>query len=251
MIEREVRILLRKEWRQLLRSRSAMGTALLLPFLMLVVVPGIQMVGVSAHGVGPHVNLPPDEALPASLRTLIQDPMAMMRTLLVPFVALGGLIVPAVTASYILITERESRTLELLVAMPVRVGQILLAKLLALLVLATLVTVAFFCVDVVLILELEIGSPGFVLALLAVLLAALAFSTTSALLVSLLARDFRTANNINGLFLGPSIGASFSIVVAVPGTLFAALTLAALFALGSAVSVFVALKVITFERLLR
>lgn len=251
MIDREVRILLRKEWHQLLRSRGAMWTALLLPFLMLVVVPGIQMIGVSAHGVGAHVNLPSDEALPASLRTLIQDPMAMMRTLLVPFVALGGLIVPPVTASYILITERESRTIELLVAMPVRVGQILLAKLLALLVLATLVTVAFFCVDAVLILKLEIGSPGFVLALLTVLLSALAFSTTSALLVSLLARDFRTANNINGLFLGPSIGVSFAIMVAVPGTLVAALTLAALFALGSGVSLLVAFKVITFERLLR
>ena len=251
MLEREVRLLLGKEWRQLLRSHSAMVTALLLPFLMLVVVPGIQMIAVSAHGITERMNLPAGEELPANLRALIQDPMAMMRTLLVPFIALGGLIVPSVTASYILITERESRTLELLVAMPVRVGQILLAKLLALLALAALVTLAFFCVDAVLILQLEIGSIGFILALLAVLLSALVFSTTSALLVSLLARDFRTANNINGLFLGPSIVLCFGVMGMVPATQLAALTLAALFALGSVVSVVVALKIITFERLLR
>lgn len=251
MLEREVRILFGKEWRQLLRSRGAMGTALLLPFIMLVVVPAIQMVGVSAHDLPEHVSLAPNEVLPPTFRALVQEPMAMMRTLLVPFIALGGLIVPSVTASYILISERESRTLELLVALPVRVGQILLAKLLALLALAAIVTLVFFSFDALLILRLEVGSWRFVVALLSVLLASLLFSTTSALLVSLLARDFRTANNVNGMFLGPSILVSFVVMLGVPGPTLAALVLAAVFLLGALVSLFVALKVITFERLLR
>jgi ABC-2 type transport system permease protein len=250
MLEREVRILFGKEWRQLLHSRGAMLSALLLPLLLLVIIPGLQMLGLSA-GTPPGVNLPSGVPLPPGLQEWVNDPMAMMRAMLVPFVALGGLIVPSVTASYILITERESRTLELLVALPVRVGQILLAKLLALLALASLVTVVLFSIDAVLILALEVGSPGYVLGLLAVLLASLTFSTTTALLVSLLARDFRTANNINGLLIGPVILVCFLAMLVVPDPRVTSLLLAVLFALGAGVATFVALKVITFERLLR
>ncbi|WNG50989.1 ABC transporter permease subunit [Archangium minus] len=250
MLEREVRILFRKEWRQLLRSRGAMVSALLLPMILLVIVPGLQMVGLKT-GMSKPVNLPSGVELPPGLREFTQDPMSMMRGMLVPFIALGGLIVPSVTASYILITERESRTLELLVALPVRVGQILLAKLLALLALASAVTLALFSIDAVLILGLGIGSPGFVLALLVMLLTAMAFSTTTALLVSLLARDFRTSNNINGLLIGPTILVCFAVMLVVPGPVLTALLLAALFSAGAAVATFVALKVITFERLLR
>ena len=251
MLEREVRILFRKELRQLLRSRGAMVTALLLPVLLLVVIPGLQMLGMKAGGARPPLNLPPGVELPPGMRELFQDPQAMMRAMLVPFIALGGLIVPSVTASYSLITERESRTLELLVALPVRVGQILLAKLLALLTLAAVVTLALFSLDAGLILALEVGSVGFVLGLLAVLLSALAFSTTTALLVSLLARDFRTSNNINGLLLGPIILLCFLVTLAVPDPRVSSLLLAALFIVGSGVATFVALRVITFERLLR
>ena len=250
MLAREVRILFRKEWRQLVRSRGAMLTALLLPIILLVIVPGLQMLGLKTGAAKP-VNLPPGVELPPGLREMAENPLAMMRAMLVPFIALGGLIVPSVTASYILITERESRTLELLVALPVRVGQILLAKLLALLALASLVTLALFAIDAGLILWLQVGSPGFVLALLALLLASLTFSTTTALLVSLLARDFRTANNVNGLLIGPTILVCFTVVLAVPGPTLTALLLAALFSLGSVVATFVALKVVTFERLLR
>ena len=108
-----------------------------------------------------------------------------------------------------------------------------------------------FSVDAALILGLGIGSPGFVLALLAVLLTSLTFSTTTALLVSLLARDFRTANNINGLLIGPTILVCFIAMLAVPGPVLTSLLLAALFTVGSVVATFVAMKVITFERLLR
>jgi ABC-2 type transport system permease protein len=250
MLAREVRILFRKEWRQLVRSRGAMLTALLLPILLLVIIPGLQMLGMKAGGARP-VDLPPGVELPRGMRELVDDPLAMMRAMLVPFIALGGLIVPSVTASYILITERESRTLELLVALPVRVGQILLAKLLALLALASLVTLVLFSVDAVLILGLGIGSPGVVLALLAVLLTSLTFSTTSALLVSLLARDFRTANNLNGLLIGPTLLVCFFVTLAVPGPILSSLLLAALFAVGSGAATLVAMKVVTFERLLR
>ncbi|HSP79452.1 MAG TPA: ABC transporter permease subunit [Myxococcaceae bacterium] len=251
MLTREVRILFGKEWRQLLRSRSAMLTALFLPVLMLVVVPGIQMMAVSAGEGVAGANVPRGMTLPPGLEAMRDDPRAMLRAVLPAFIALGGLIVPAVTASYTLISERESRTLELLVALPVRVGQILLAKLLALLALAGLVTLVLFSIDAGLILVLGLGSVGYVLALLSVLLSALAFSTTAALLVSLLARDFRTSNNLNGVLIGPTIIACFSLIMALPSPTLAALVIAALFTVGAGVSIFVAMKLITFERLLR
>ncbi len=251
MLSREVRILFGKEWRQLLRSRSAMLTALLLPVLMLVVVPGLQMVAASAGNPAAGANIPRGVMLPPGLEAMRDDPKAMLRALLPVFIALGGLIVPAVTASYTLISERESRTLELLVALPVRVGQILLAKLLALLALAGVVTLMLFSIDAGLILALELGSVGYVLALLAVLLSALTFSTASALLVSLLARDFRTSNNLNGMLIGPTIIACFALIIALPSPTLAALVIAALFTAGAGASIFVAMKVISFERLLR
>jgi ABC-2 type transport system permease protein len=251
MLEREVRILFGKEWRQLLSNRGAMLTALFLPVLMLVVVPGMQLMALSAGEGAAGANIPRGMTLPPGLEAMRDDMGAVLRAFLPAFMALGGLIVPSVTASYTLISERESRTLELLVALPVRVGQILLAKLLALLALASLVTLVLFSIDAGLILGLGLGSVGYVLALLAVLLSALAFSTTAALLVSLLARDFRTSANLNGLLIGPCILACFSLILALPSPTLAALVIAALFLVGAGVSGFVAMKLITFERLLR
>jgi ABC-type transport system involved in multi-copper enzyme maturation permease subunit len=250
MLAREVRILFGKEWRQLLRSRSALVTALVLPFILLVILPGVQILGTRA-GLNQLGNLPSDAKLPPALAAAGQDPQALLRLMLLPLLALGGLIVPMVTASYSFLSEREGRTLELLVALPVRVGHILLAKLGAILALAGLVILVFFSLDAVLLLVLEVASPGYVLALLALLMGTLSFSTASALLVSLVARDFRTSNNVGGLLIGPATLVCLFCSMVVPNPTWAALLLATVFASGAVVATFIALKVVTFERLLR
>jgi ABC-type Na+ efflux pump permease subunit len=253
MIAREVRILMAKEWRHLLRSRGAMASALLLPVLLLLIAPGLQMVALSAD-VPPETNLPlsPDTPIPPGLAALRDDPQAIIRVLLLPlFITIGGLIVPSITANYTMIAERENRTIELLVALPVRVGQILLAKLLVIVVLAGAVTLTLFAIDAVIILALGIASIGYILALLLLLLAALAYSTASALLISLLARDFRTANNLSGALLVPTLLLCVSVLLVVPGETGKLLLLAALFALAALGATLVALRVVTFERLLR
>jgi ABC-type Na+ efflux pump permease subunit len=250
MLAREVGILFRKEWRQLLRSRSAVLTALVLPFVLLVILPGVQILGTRA-GMNQLNNLPPEAKLPPALVAAAQDPQAMLRLMLLPMLALGGLIVPMVTASHSFIAEREGRTLELLVALPVRVGHILLAKLGAILALSSLVILVFFSVDAVLLLVLEVASFGYVLALLLLLLGTLSFSTASALLVSLLARDFRTSNNVGGLLIGPATLTCLLLTLVVPDPTWAALLLATLFASAAVAATFIALKVVTFERLLR
>lgn len=254
MLDREVRILIGKEWKQLLRSRGALATALLLPLLLLLVLPTIQMFALLNSGAAGQSfsNLPPGTPLPPALAAAGDDPRALLRLFVLPlFVTIGGMLVPSTTATYTLIAERENRTLELLVALPVRVGQILLAKLLVILILATGVTFTLFAIDAVLIVVLGIGSLAFVALLLLLLLAALAYSTASALLISLLARDFRTANNLNGALVVPTLFLSIGLLAFLPSGLLALLALALVFVLAAVGATFVGLRVITFERLLR
>ncbi|HTJ60248.1 MAG TPA: ABC transporter permease subunit, partial [Candidatus Saccharimonadales bacterium] len=137
MIDRPVQILLGKELRQLGRSRGALVSATLLPLLLLVVVPIPQLVTLR--------NLPLDipslpSGGPPGLQSL-RGADAFVLLLYPLFVTICGMIVPSLAASYTIVTERERRTLELLVALPVRLSQILIAKLLSILILGIVVTV--------------------------------------------------------------------------------------------------------------
>ncbi|WP_224368131.1 ABC transporter permease subunit [Hyalangium versicolor] len=250
MLAREVRLLFRKELSQLLRNRGAMLSALFLPLLMILLMPLAQIFSMSsAHPRDLH--LPPEVPLPPGLAELRSDPRAFLWFIMTPLIATGCLLCPAVTASYIFLAERESRTLELLVALPVRVGQILQAKLLAILVLAIPVCLGFYGVNAGLLLTRGLGSPSYVLMLGVMLLCALACSTSTALLVSLLARDFRSASNLNGLVLGPLILGSFTLMAAMPGPTLAAGVLALLYTAVAVGTTLLAMRVVTFERLLR
>jgi ABC-type Na+ efflux pump permease subunit len=254
MFTREVRLLMRKEWRHLLRSRGAMLTALLFPVLFLLIIPGAQVLAFTLDPTGgsSQVNIPPGMPLPAGLAEIGDDPQAMLRLLLLPlFMIIGGLVVPSMTANYTLIAERENRTLELLVALPVRVSQVLLAKLLVIIILAAGVTLTLFAIDAVLLLALGIAGAGYIVALLLLLLCALAYSTASALLISLLARDFRTANNLTGAAIGPLILGSVAFMMFVPGGAWTVVLLAGIYALLAIASAVIAMRVVTFERLLR
>jgi ABC-type Na+ efflux pump permease subunit len=250
MLAREVRILFRKELRQLLRNRGALLTAIFLPLLMILIMPMAQISSTSS-GKLLDLRLPEELKLPPGLAGLREDPRVLLWFILTPLVAAGCLMCPAVTASYTFIAEREARTLELLVALPVRVGHILQAKLLAILALAVPVCLGLLSVDAGLVLSRGLGPLSYVLMLGVMVLTALAFSTSTALLVSLLARDFRSASNLNGLVLSPIILGSFGLMAVVPGPTLAAGVLAALYALGTAVTTFFALRVVTFERMLR
>jgi ABC-2 type transport system permease protein len=253
----EVRALLVKEWRQLVRSRGALATALILPTLLVLVTPVVQAFALRdltplVPRPGGHRGRPPSvPELFAGLAEMEGDPPAMLRALLPLLVGMGGIIVPAVTATYTMIVERESRTLELLAALPVRIGQVLWAKLAVILALAGGYTTVLLAVDAAVFLSLGVASPAFVLALFVLMLASMAYSAATALLTSLLARDYRTANNINGVLIGPTILGMVGVVMVVPGGTARVFVLAGLFALAAAVAVLVALRVVTFERLLR
>ena len=250
MLALEVRILLRKELHQLLRNKGATLTALFLPVLLMLIIPLAQVLGVKPDQ-PKELNLPEGVWLPPGLAEVGRDPRVVVRLLLTPLISMGGLLTPALMANHTFISERESRTLELLVALPVRVGQILLAKMLAILALAAPVCLVLFAVVGGFMLGRGVGSPGYVLTMAVMVAASLAFSCSTALFVSLLAQDIRAASNLTGLVLSPFVIGGFVIMAVVPGTTQASAVLAGGFLLGTAVVLVLALRVVTFERLLR
>ncbi|MHB1004067.1 MAG: ABC transporter permease [Chloroflexota bacterium] len=242
----EVKALLWKEFRQLPRKRGAVVTATLFPILFLFVMPavniGAMVMGGSTNMVG--VNLPP------GLSSLGDDPRQMAGTFLIPlFVMITGLVLPSVMASYTIIAERERRTLELLVALPTSVGSILVAKLLAVVAISVAITFPLVAIDSVALLVLGLAGAGNVVGFFWLLVTALAYSTAGSILLGLLAGDYRTANNINGALIGPLLLVAMATLLLLPPAIGPAV-LGALLLVGAAVLVMVAMRWLTFERLL-
>jgi ABC-2 type transport system permease protein len=245
MIDRSVQILLGKELRQLGRSRGALVSATLLPLLLLVVVPIPQLLTLR--------NLPLDipnlpGGGPPGLQSL-RGADAFVLLLFPLFVTICGMIVPSLAASYTIVTERERRTLELLVALPVRLSRILVAKLLSILILGIVVTVPLFAVTATLVVILGAASAADMALVLVPLGAAVVCSTCLSLLLTLLARDFRTANNVNGVLFFPVLLIAAGILVGVGGSARLLVLGAALLAIGGA-AILVGARWITFERYL-
>ena len=240
-----VRALLDKELRQLGRSRGALVSGTLLPLFLLVIVPLPQLAGLRATPTLMREGVP----LPPGFSDL-GDPGRLFALLLYPlFVTITGLIVPSLAATYAVVQERERRTLELLVALPVSVRQILTAKLLSLLGLGVVLVVPFFALGVTIPLILGAITAWQAILLLVLLGAALVCSTCVALVLALLAKDFRTANNLNGVLFLPIMMLTAGVLLSVPGEVKLIVLSAAL--LGCAgLAIVIATRWISFERYL-
>lgn len=237
-----------KELRQIGRSRRAILSSTLLPILILVVIPLGQLSSIHAAGSAPLRTGPPGSFLPPGIDS--NDPVQLFTRVLFPlFVTISSILVPSVAATATIVTERERRSLELLMALPVRVWDVLAAKVLALLVMASLVLVPLFVLDAAVLLAMRVVTPLYVAMLALVLLSAMACSIGIALLLALLARDFRTANNLNGAMVGPLILASMAILFFVPGDTRLLVLAGALLLVATAAFV-AAVRWLTFERYL-
>lgn len=247
LLSREARALLWKEVRQLRRSRGALLSATVVPFFLLVVTPITQLL--SLRFAMAQIPLGAPAFLPARLSG-IDEPVRLFVTLVFPlFVTLSGLIVPSVTAIYTIVTEREKRSLELVMALPVRVRDILAAKLAAIVLFSVAVLLPLYLVDAAVLLGLAVVSVAYMALLFLVLLASLLCSVGLALLLALLARDFRTAHNINGMLEFPIILVAVVILVGVGGSGRLWL-LTAILLLVAGASALAALRWLTFERYL-
>jgi ABC-2 type transport system ATP-binding protein len=245
--------LMGKELRQLPRKRSALLTAVILPVLILLLMPLLQMFSLARlpATLAQSRGVPAGVPLPETIGIINRDPAAAFRLLTFPLLILvGGLMVPSVMAAYTVVVERERRTLDLLVALPVSLPAILIAKLATTLLVACAVTVPLLTVDVIAASMSRLLSAGDGLVALLILLAALAYSTTAALVVGLVAGDFRTANNVSGAMVGPLILVGLAMILLLPQGV-AGLALVALLLGLAVVSLAATLRWLSIERLLK
>lgn len=242
-----IRSLLWKETRQLGRNRTAMLTAALLPFLILFLAPIQMIVGVRLGGSNSIDQL---RTAPLPGFADVSDPAQLLVQFFYPMLlVIGGLLLPSLTTTYAIVTERERRSLELLVSLPVTVHEIIAAKLIAVLAVTAMIGLPYVSVVLTLLLVLGIAGPATIPALVAPFVAAVVCSTAIALLLTLLAKDFRTANNLNGAFFVPALLLSIATLAGVAGparTYVLALVLLAL----AAVAFVAALRWVSFERYL-
>lgn len=250
MIDREVRVLVRKEWRQLVAGKSALATGAILPVLLLGVVPLVMGSAASAADThAPGRPLPPEMQI-GFLGEVGSDPRHLAGAMLPIMVALVGLILPTMMASYLLITERERRTLELMVALPVRIEQVLLAKMIATLLAASMMSVPLLVLDMIVLPAMHAASVEQVIGLPVLLVAGLALSTSTALLMSLLAKDFRTANNVAGALLAPTLVLTMVGGMLLPGGVVRPIGISVGYVIATVFILRQALKTVTFEKLL-
>jgi ABC-type transport system involved in multi-copper enzyme maturation permease subunit len=239
-----IRALLWKELRQVGRNRTALLTAALLPFVILLVAP-IQLLFqfrlLGARGFPSATPLPGLD---------MSDPNQLLLQLIYPVLfVIGGLLLPSMTTTYAIVAERERGSLELLVSLPVSVSEILAAKLMMVLLVTALVGLPYLAIVFTLLIALGVADLTAVPALLAPFLAAVICSTAISLVLTLLARDFRSANNLNGAFIVPVLlltVATLSIVGGPSRTY----VLAAVLLVIAAIAAVAALRWVTFERYL-
>jgi len=242
-----IRSLLWKETRQLGRNRTAMLTAAMLPFIILFLAP-IQLLVALHFGGGAGFDQLRDSPLPGFAD--VTDPRQLLVQFFYPMLlVMGGLLLPSLTTTYAIVSERERRSLELLISLPVTVAEIITAKLLAVLAVTAVIGLPYVAVVLTLLLILGMANGATIPALLAPFIAAVACSIGISLLLTLLARDFRTANNLSGAFVVPALLLTVATLGAIGGPARTYVLAAVLLGL-AAVAIFVALRWVSFERYL-
>jgi len=216
VIPTEVQLLFWKEVRQLTRNTAAMLSTLFMPAVLVVLAPVLALL---ASRTAPYRELavPP---LTASLPgfDLVRDGQGYILYVTLPFLfVLAALLTPVLAAIHTLIVERERRSLELLMALPVVVGDILAAKLAAIVATAIATIVPMFLVDAVVIVSVTEGGMAYVIAALFLLVTTLVASAGASLIVALLARDQRTATALGGMLAVPPLLLTGLCVVFIPG----------------------------------
>lgn len=247
MIPREVRILFRKEWRQLLANRTAIATSFIPQVLFLLVVPHVLL---SAASAARTPSRPPPIDL-GMIGDVGADPTRAPLFLMPLFVAIAGITVPMMLAIHALVSERETRTLDLLVILPVRLSHVLQAKALAVLAMASGVSSVLLTLIAAELLVLGLAGPLEVLALYLELFAAIAAGTMGALTIGFHAPDFRTAQNVSAAYILPMIFAGVLLSALTGGGLGRPLAIAGFYALWAASLTAHAARQRSFEQLFR
>jgi len=212
----EVRLLFWKEVRQLTRNTAAMLSCLFMPAVLVVLAPVLALL---ASRTQPYRDLkvPP---LTASLPgfDVVKHGQDYFLYVTLPFLfVMAALLTPVLAGIHTLIVERERRSLELLMALPVVVGDILAAKLAAILATAVATIVPMFLVDAVVIVPLTGAGTAYVVGALFLLVTTLVAGVSCSLVIALTARDLRSATSLGGMLAVPPLLLTGLCVVFVPG----------------------------------
>jgi ABC-type transport system involved in multi-copper enzyme maturation permease subunit len=212
----EIQLLFWKEVRQLTRNTAAMLTSLFLPAVLVVLAPILALL---ASRTRPYreLQVPPlTQSLPGF--DVVHDGQGYFLYVTLPFLfVLAALLTPILSAIHTLIVERERRSLELLMALPVVIGDILAAKLAAILATAVATIVPMFLLDAVVIVSLTGAGTAYVIGVLFLLVTTLVAAVGASLLMALMARDLRTATSLGGMLSVPPLLLTGLCVVFVPG----------------------------------
>jgi ABC-2 type transport system permease protein len=216
VIPTEIQLLFWKEVRQLTRNTAAMLSSLFMPAVLIVLAPVLALL---ASRTQPYHDI----HVPAVTATLpgfdvIHDGEGYFLYITLPFLfVIAALLTPILAGIHTLIVERERRSLELLMALPVLVGDILVAKLAAILATAVATIVPMFAVDAVVIVSLTGAGMAYVLAALFLIITTLVAAVSASLLIALMARDLRSATSLGGMLSVPPLLLTGLCVVFVPG----------------------------------
>jgi ABC-2 type transport system permease protein len=212
----QVSLLFWKEVRQLTRNTGVMLTCLFMPAVLIVLTPVLAILASHTRGYRTFTVPPLAHRLPglAEIQTA-QDEflLVVMPTLFV----IASLLAPMLAAIYTLIVERERRTLELLLALPVLVGDIVTAKLIAILATAFATMLPMFLVDAVVIVILTPTQGAYVLAALFLVASTLVAASCGSVLLALLARDVRTATTYGATMAAAPLFLTALCIVFIPG----------------------------------
>jgi ABC-type transport system involved in multi-copper enzyme maturation permease subunit len=191
-------ILFRKEARQITRSKKTVAAAALVPALMLIFVTVGDIITLKlGFGKKPIYLLSSSHAVSGTF---------LLRHYTLPvLISISALVTPSIVMGDVLFGERERRTLDLLVALPVSAFHVVLAKLLSVLLFAVCVTVPLFAVNVLIVHAFGYASFTQTVGLLEIMLCAICYSAASALIIAFVAGEARAANIVSGLLLGPIV----------------------------------------------
>jgi len=196
-----VRTICFREWKESLGNRLLVGMTLLPPIVILAA--GIGAVGTAAiYPPSEKVGLDPTDAVQGLIATYF-----LILFMLIPTV------VPLTIAIYSVIGEKTARTLEPLLATPVRVGELLLGKSLASTIPAVLVTWLAYLIYLGSVRLIGSGAavkavtaPRWLLAIVIMVPLLTLLSVNLGILISTRVNDVRVAQQIGGLVVVPVVG---------------------------------------------
>lgn len=258
LLNRRVTAVIENEWRQLLKSKVVIFTTLVPPVLLVLIALAVLFLSTWIEADVSRISREASSMLPGGGSLGLVGTDAIRATLLSPFIVLFQmipLVVPITIASYSIIGEKQSRSLEALLSTPIRTWELLLGKALAAALPGILVTwysfavfaiTARFLVSDGLFLRLIIG-PTWMLTIVVLTPLFCLLAVGLGIIISSRVRDPQSAQQLGSLVILPLIG---MLVAQVTGTVNVdvVLVLTSAFGIGLLDAGLLALAVRLFQR---